>query len=117
MGVVREPANMKLPGASYANVHSSLPLARSSTRSVSPTFSSRSSTYTFPPRTAGPPKPAANGTVQSTFGPSCGHVRRRPFCSEVWFRRGPYSDGQSAAKTVVSDSASMIVTSLACTVH
>ena len=80
---------------------------------MSPTFSSRSSKYTFPPRTAGPPKPAAIGTVQSTFGPSCGHVRKSPFCSEVWFLRGPYSHGQSAAKTEVSDNAIMIVTSLA----
>ena len=44
---------------------------------MSPTFSSRSSRYTFPPMTAGPPKPAAIGTVQSTFGPSCGHVRKQ----------------------------------------
>ena len=79
---------------------------------MSPTFSSRSSRYTFPPLTAGPPKPAPIGTVQSTFGPSCGHVRSRPFCSEVWFRRGPYSHGQSAAKTEVTDNATMIVTSL-----
>jgi hypothetical protein len=43
----------------------------------------------FPAREAGPPKPTAIGSVQSTFGPPWGQVRKSPFCSEVWFLRRP----------------------------